>query len=432
MSIALHTDTPRISPPVRWAGYIALGLLGIGGLIATAVRFSYGLSTTGLTSNVAWGMWVVFYIYCIGLSAGSFLMSTIVYVFGMDKFEKMGRMALLSALVALAGGLMFVFIDLGHPSRFYEVFFDWQRSSVLAWESALYIIYVLIIIAELYLLMRHDLAAMGKEFIGWKGRLYRLLALGHKNNGDPAEEHRGTMKKVKFLGIIGLPVAIGVHGGTGALFAVVAAKPEWFSGLFPIVFLVSALLSGAGLMLFLYTWFGRKDKNYVSIVKGLRSFVVAFIAIDLLLFASDILVSLYSRIPDQTEVWRKIAFGPYWYVFWFGQIGLAWFLPLLLTTLKRTRDSATWLGVAGGSIVIGIIAVRLNLVIPAYLFPQLPGLDVALTNPRSAYTYFPSAIEWISSLGLLALLTLAFIVVWHYLPVFERESGETTTEGASA
>jgi len=432
MSIALHTDTPRVSPQVRWVGLAALGLIGIAGLVAIAIRFADGLSTTNMTSNVAWGMWVVFYIYCIGLSAGSFLMSTVVYVFGMEKFEKMGRMALLSALVALAGGLMFVFIDLGHPSRFYEVFFDWQRSSVLAWESALYIVYVLIIMAELYLLMRRDLTAMAKEFTGWKGRLYKLLALGHKNNGDSAEEHRKTMKKVKFLGIIGVPVAIGVHGGTGALFAVVAAKPEWFSGLFPIVFLVSALLSGAGLMLFLYAWFGRKDRNYASIVDGLRTFVVAFIAIDLLLFASDLLVSLYSRIPDQTNVWREIAFGSYWYVFWFGQIGLAWIAPLFLTTFKKTRNSAFWLGMAGGSIVIGIVAVRLNLVIPAYLFPQLPGLDVALTNPRSAYAYFPSAIEWISSLGLLALLALAFVVVWHLLPVFERESVEDNTEGASA
>jgi len=419
------------------AGYSILSLVGLAGLIAIVYRFTYGLATTDLTSNVAWGMWVVFYIYCIGLSAGSFLMSTIIYVFGMDKFERMGRMALLSALVALAGGLTFVFIDLGHPLRFYKVFFNWQRSSVLAWESALYIVYVAIIMAELFLLMRHDLAEMRDESTGWKKRLYSILSLGHEVRPATSEGHNSTMRKVKLLGIVGLPVAIGVHGGTGALFAVVAAKPQWFSGLFPIVFLVSALLSGAGLMLFLYSWFGRKDKYYASIVDGLRTFVVAFIVVDLILFASDLLVSLYSGIPDHIDVWNKIAFGQFWYVFWIGQLGLAWAIPLFITTWKKTRDSAFWLGIAGGSIVLGIIAVRLNLVIPAYLHPQLPGLDEALTNSRSAYEYFPSGIEWISTLGISSLLILAFIIAWHHLPVFEREPGEDIqhnelNEGVSA
>jgi len=431
MSIALHTDTPPIAQRVRWSGYTLLGLLSAAGLVAIVIRFIEGMSTTHLTSNVAWGMWVVFYIYCIGLSAGSFLMSTIVYVFGMDKFERIGRMALLSALTALAGGLVFVWIDLGHPFRFYEVFTSWQFSSVLAWEAVLYIVYVAIILAELHLLMRDDLAELREESTGARHALYGALSLGYRKDGDGAEQQRRTMRKVKALGIVGIPVAVGVHGGTGALFAVVAAKPEWFSGLFPIVFLVSALLSGAGLMLFLYAWFGRKDKQYSSIVAGLRTFVMAFIAVDVLLFASDLLVSLYSRIPSHTEVWNRIAFGPYWYVFWFGQLGLAWFLPLLLTTLRKTRDSAMWLGIAGGSVVVGIVAVRLNLVIPAFLQPQLPGLDVALTNPRSAYTYFPSGIEWISSLGVIALLTLAFIAAWHLLPVIEREPGDGPTKGAS-
>ncbi len=431
MSVSIHADTPHVGRAARGSGLALLGLLALGGVAAVVIRLSQGMVVTNLTSNVAWGMWVVFYIYCIGLSAGSFLLSTVVYVFRMERFEKMGRLALLSALFALAGGLLFVWIDLGHPWRFWKVFADWQRSSVLAWEAVLYLFYIVIILGEMFLLMRHDLATIRDESTGWRKRIFTILALGHRAADDTSALRERSMKIVRALGVIGIPVAIGVHGGTGALFAVVAAKPLWFSGLFPIIFLVSALLSGAGLMLFLYAWFGKRDADYGPIVSGLRTFVVGFIALDLLFFASDLLVTLYSGIPDHIEVWKQIAFGEYWYVFWFGQLLLAWFLPLFIATYRRTKTSALWLGLGGAAVVAGILAVRLNLVIPAYLFPQLPGLDRALPDARAAYSYFPSLNEWISSLGIAALLILAFIAAWRFLPVFEREPDRELTEGAS-
>jgi len=406
----------------RASGLLLLGVLALLGVWATGVRLVEGMRVTNLTSNMAWGMWVAFYIYCIGLSAGSFLMSTLVYVFGMHQFEKMGRMALLSALFALFGGLTFVWIDLGHPFRFYKIFTGWQVSSVLAWESLFYIFYIVAICAELWLLMRCDLATIRDRATGWSRHLYGLLALRWRcptTAETLASCHADSLRWVRRIGIIGIPIAIGVHGGTGALFAVVAAKPYWFSGLFPIIFLVSALVSGCGLMLFLYAWFGRQDEDLPAMLAGLRGFLVLFIGIDLLLFTSDLLVGLYAGIPDHVAAWHEIIFGDYWYVFWFGQIGLAWLAPLVLASLPATRESRRWLGLAGATVVAGIVAVRLNLVIPAYLHPQLPGLAQALPSPRAAYSYFPSFVEWASSFGLLALLALAFIAAWQLLPMYD-------------
>lgn len=416
---------------------LVLGALALAGVWATVYRLFKGIGVTNLTSNMAWGMWVAFYIYCIGLSAGSFLMSTLVYVFGMHQFEKMGRMALLSALFALFAGMTFVWIDLGHPWRFYKIFTGWQASSVLAWECLFYIFYIVAICMELWFLMRCDLAKLRETTTGWRRRLYTLLACGWGCPRDTralAACHADSMRCVRRIGIIGIPVAIGVHGGTGALFAVVAAKPYWFSGLFPIIFLVSALVSGCGLMLFLYGWFGRDDEDLEIILSGLRGFLLLFIGVDLVLFVSDLLVGMYSAIPEHADVWHEIMFGDYWYVFWGGQIGLARLVPLVLLSLPSTRQHRMWLGLAGAAVVAGIVAVRLNLVIPAYLHPQLPGLDVALASPRAAYEYFPSLIEWVSSLGLLALFSLLFIASWRLLPMDELglfEDSAKTRGGAA-
>ena len=120
----MQATTLPITLP-RWAKpayYVVVGFLSLVGVVSVLVRLIYGMKVTALTSPIPWGMWVVIYIYFIGLSVGSFLMSTLVYVFGMHRYEKVGRMALLSALFALFGGMLFIWIDLGHPERFWYIF----------------------------------------------------------------------------------------------------------------------------------------------------------------------------------------------------------------------------------------------------------------------------------------------------------------------
>lgn len=407
---------------IKNTGIAILVLLAIMGIWTLGIRLQEGMKVTNLNS-ISWGLWVSLYIYCIGLSAGSFLLSTMIYVFGMHQFEKMGRMSLLSALIALIAGLLFVWIDLGHPWRFYKIFTGWQSSSVLAWESMLYLSYIVIILLELWLVTRNDFYLLYHKNTGFKKKIYKFLSLGWKRKETIEErvaDYARKMKWVKILGIIGLPNAIGVHGGTGALFAVVAAKPYWFSGLFPIIFLVSALVSGCGLMLMLYSFWGKKDEDHQNIVFGLRNFLLMFIGIDVILLASDLLINFYGGIPDHVNILNNIMFGRYWYVFWLGQIGLAWLLPILIGSMSATKNKVNWLGFAGLCTVVGIVCVRFNLVMPAYTEHQLPGLDKSFEGfTRLSYSYFPSGIEWMTSIGLWALLVLIFIAMWKIVPLFD-------------
>lgn len=412
--------------------YTILSFLSLVGIIALGVRLVYGMKVTALTSPIPWGMWVAVYIYFIGLSAGSFLLSTLIYVFGMHQYEKVGRMALLSALFALIAGLLFVWIDLGHPERFWYVFSRWHHTSVLAWEILFYLFYIVAITCELWFLMRCDLASLAEQERGFRQRVYRLLSLGFRCPRDVQEFqrcHAQSLRVVRFFGIIGIPVAIGVHGGTGAIFAVVAARPYWYSPLFPIIFLVSALASGAGLMTFLYSLLGRRDEEYDRIVKGMANLALLFISVDALLLASEFLVGLYGGIPEHVEVYHQILFGPFPYTFWVGQLLLATLVPVVLISFKGTRQSPFWLGVAGLSMVIGIVAVRLNLVIPAMVIPLLKGLDTAFIQPRWNYFYFPSFWEWTSTIGLIALIVVSFSIAYEVLPVYSKVEEQFAERG---
>lgn len=495
--------------------YILLVALSIMGIWALGIRLAEGMRTTALTSYISWGLWVSIYIYFIGLSAGSFLISTFIYVFGMHKLEKVGRMALLTALFSLGAGLLFIWLDLGHLWRFWEIFATPNFTSMMTIESYLYLIYMALILAELWLLMRNDLAILRNSSAGWRRSLYSLLALGHHigtNAQAQQAAHQKAHRWVSILGLLGVPTAIGVHGGTGSIFAVAIARPYWNTGLFPIVFLVSALASGSALVTFLYAAFARRSSEFHELLRSLSILTVIFIGIDLLLLFSEILVGLYAGIPYDVQLFRAVMTGPYAYVFWLGQLGLATVIPFVLVGVSlRRREIATapvpatrrkkapfgslstimiaavllfvawdvvlfnnvntpiqvainsetnslwqsivaardnigfwvaqlvligamfalviqrwgslrfWLGAAGLSTVLGIFAVRLNIVIPGFVVPVLEHLELAYQDSRLIFSYSPSGLEWASTIGLIALIVLLFSVAYELLPVYGRK-----------
>ncbi|WP_083248420.1 NrfD/PsrC family molybdoenzyme membrane anchor subunit [Desulfuribacillus stibiiarsenatis] len=409
--------------------FLLIGLFSLVGLWAIYYRLTEGLTMTALTSNVSWGLWVVFYIFFIGLSAGSFLLSTMVYVFGMKQFEKIGKLALVSAFFALLGGLLFVFIDLGHPERFWHALAYRQLGSILSWEIHFYLLYMAIIVAELWYLLREDAARLVATTSGVKQTFLKAVTLGYKipnSQQKLAADRAKSHKWMKILGVVGIPTAIGVHAGTGSLFAVVMAKHVWNTALTPIIFLVSALVSGAALMMILYAFLVDKNRQDKSMLQSLESLLILFIAVDLLLVAAEYVVGLYNYVPDERGILLDMLFGERWYIFWLGQITLGAIIPIAL--LSKSNKSSKVYGLAGISTILGILCVRWNLVVPAYLKPQLYGLDEAYVNSRLLYEYTPNMMEWVVSFGLISIVVLLFSWALNLLPIMENKEVEHSYE----
>ncbi len=401
---------------LRWLGYGILSLATVAGLWATLVRFSEGLIVTNMTQHVPWGFWVALYIYFIGLSAGSFLLSTLVYVFRIERYEAAGRLALVQALLCMLFGLWLILIDLGHPERFYKVFVSFNPTSVLAWEALLYTVYVVIILAEMVLAFRPD-------FVRWaeQGRsFYGKLTFGRLDlSPETLERDRSWLRR---LGILGIPVAIGVHGGTGAIFAVAKARPNWFSGLFPIIFLVSALASGGALLTFFTAVLSKRPpEKKLRLVRDLARLTIGVLAFDLLLLASEILVTFYGGIPHEVIGWKLTLFGPYWYVFWLAQLGLGTLLPITIASHPRLGNSVGWLGLAGFLVAVGIIGTRLNIVIPPLIAPAFENLPEAYHHFRFSRGYFPSMNELLGGVFAFTLVVWLFLAASKLLPLDPQE-----------
>jgi molybdopterin-containing oxidoreductase family membrane subunit len=400
------------------AYWLALGVTMLIGALALVVRVTDGLRVTNLTQIVPWGLWVALYIYFIGLSAGSFLLSSLIYVGGVKRFEPIGRLALFTAFVALMAGLLFIWLDLGHMERFWTVFFNRNPNSVLEWEIHFYILYMVVLVAELWLLMRRDLVRWAEEKQGWQRTLYGILTLGSNDVSDKSLQE--DMRLVKLLGIIGIPVALAVHGGTGAIFAVVKARPYWYTGLFPLIFITSALASGGALLTFVAAFFSRLgERERRELVSGLGKLVAALLGLDLLFIASEFLVGLYGAIPDHLATYETIMFGPFWWVFWILQLGIGALIPLILLMNRRTNTNLKWIGIAGALIVVGIVGVRLNIVIPPLTRPLVEGFDAAYTPFTVAATpsVVPALLDQILSYivwagGLIVLVAIAALILF--------------------
>lgn len=397
-----------------WIGILVV-LFAAGGYFILE-RMVMGLQTTNLSSTTPWGAWIAFYIFFVGLSAGAFLLSTMIFVFGMEQYERVGKMALFTAIVCMIIALTFVLMDLGRPDRALNAMVFWNVTSILAWEIHFYVVYITLLVTELYIAMRADLVRL-RPLDNLRGKIARLLTF--KNSTVTEETIKRDHKWMKILGSIGIPLAIlGVHGGTGAIFAVVSAREAWNTGLFPIIFVISAMVSGTALLLAIYVIKAKATKAEIDkgMVISLAKMMVAFLFIDLLFQFYDLLVGWYSLSETSLQSLGTMMGSSYSWSYWGVQLFIGSVIPIFLVFYKKTSKNMNALLIAAICIVIGIIGVRFNIVVPSQIVPIMDGFPGG--------NYFPTIREWMVSVGIVAMGLLIFTIGDQLLPLEENEQLE--------
>jgi len=378
---------------VLWAIAFAFGVFGV------VQKFMYGDLLVNLGSRVTWGLWVAMYIYFIGLSAGAFLLSSLVYVFKMKIFEKVGKLALITALITLICALLSIWFDLGHQWRFYEVFTTPNLPrSVMAWMIWLYTAYFILLVVEALLAFRIDSGKLSETRRVRKQRTLQILAS------------------------FGIPLAIAFHGGVGALFGVVASNPIWHSALAPLVFLTGAVLSGCALlaMVFVFLWKDNTSKDYRQIAFLLGRIILVTLLFDELLEWSELSIAMWLGSPAHTAGFKAMLYGHFWYVFWIVHILLGVVVPVVILLVKSRKPK--WIGFASLFVVFTFLGVRLNIVIPGLVTAKIPGEAAAFFSKRLLYSYTPSLQEWLVGLFIVALGIALFYLADKYLKLTKPQN----------
>jgi molybdopterin-containing oxidoreductase family membrane subunit len=395
-------------------GVAVLGLIiGTVGLINFLV---YGKSTLALGSYIPWGLWVSLYTFFLGLTAGAFLITILTYVFRIKMFSGIGPLSAFTVVVTILAEMTIITLDIGHPLRMYQMFITPNVKSMIFWMVVFTLAMLIIYILETYYLLREEIIEWSQD-PGIKNRkIYQSLALGRIAYTE--EDRRQDHRRVRLLSLISIPVGLFFYGSNGAVFAVLLNRPIWNSTLTPLLFIISALVSGGALIVLLTFMFKRDDKVIHLLAHTIRFLLVVMLILEFLHF----FISYQWDVVYIVAALDLILYGHYWWNFWFVHLALGSLVPLYL--MVRYHDNARVLAWACFLIVFTFIAFRLSFVIPDQAVYKLEGLDTSYFHARLRTAYVPNLTEWLVAVWVISLGLLTFLLGTRWLPVIQAGRGE--------
>ena len=358
------------------------------GITSTVIRYGWGLgSSTNLSDEFPWGLWIGFDILCgVGLAAGGFVVAASVYIFNLDRYKPILRPAILTAFLGYILVMFGLMYDLGRPWNVWHVMVMWNPKSVM-FE------------------------------VGWCVMLYStVLALEFSPVVFERFNLEGPKKLIHSLTIplviIGVILSSLHQSSLGSLYLIVPSKiyPLWYSSTLPFLFLLSAIAVGPAMVIIESFLSSRAFKREIEvpILGQLGKVSAAALAIYLVLKIEDILSYHLGSLLLQPNLEAAL----YWTEIVFGVI-----TPMVLFAIPRIRYSKRGLFISALFVVLGFILNRLN-------------LSITAIGQYSSTSYFPSWTEISITLMIVALGFAAFRLAVKYLPIFpqEHESSPVTTK----
>ncbi len=325
--------------------------------------------------ELQWSVLIVLYPFLTGLVAGAFILASLERVFRVDAVKPTYRLALLTALAFLLVAPLPLQLHLGHPERSLEMYLTPHRSSAMAMFGFVYLWYLMaVLVLEIWLDYRRDIVVLSQSTRGWKRWFYKALTLGSSNISERSLEVDNKVGWI--ITVIGIPSAFLLHGYVGFIFGSVKANPWWSSPLMPVVFIFSAMVSGIAAVMLVYMALCKLRKVPIDMrcVDTIAKYLFYTFLID---FALELL-DLVHRIYESDESFRSLDFMVHTKLYFphiVIQILLGTVTPILVLAatqvlrLGENRRKFAY-GVAGCLALIGIFAMRWNVVIGGQLFSK--------------------------------------------------------------
>lgn len=371
------------------------------------------------TLQPLWSVLIVLYPYITGLVAGAFIMASLVRVFNVRVLEPVYRLSLLTAFAFLLCATLPLLCHLGHPERCFEIMMTPHLTSPMAIFGFVYAWYLMaVLLLELWFDYRADFVEWSKTTPGFQGLLYRLFTVGVTDTSAPALALDHKIGHI--LSIVGIPSAFLLHGYVGFIFGSVKANPWWGNVLMPIIFIMSAMVSGIALCVLNYmllTWMRRKTLD-MKCLDTMCMFLFYALVVDAAIEGLDWIHRIYSA-EEGFQVIQYMAREKLFYTLSVGQVSLGTLVPVLLLgslQLLRRYVPDLWRRrmyfTSALLIVIGVLAMRWNVVIGGQTFSKsLRGVMTYKMEFAGLEGYYMAAV----------LLSLPFIILTVMIKLFLSE-----------
>jgi molybdopterin-containing oxidoreductase family membrane subunit len=263
----------------RWL----LSLLGVMtvGFACWGLQLDRGLTITGLSRDVSWGLYIAQFTYLVGVAASAVMVVLPYYLHNIKVFGKITILGEFLAVSAVTMCLLFIVVDLGKPMRMLNVLLYPTPNSILFWDM---------IVLNGYLFLN--------IIIGWN-----VLEAENKDVPPP--------KWIKPLIYLSIPWAVSIHTVTAFLYAGLPGRHLWLTAIMAARFLASAFCSGPALLImlcFILKKLTRFDAGKEAIQK--LSVVMTYALIISVFFVGlEFFTAFYSQIPGHMASLKYLFIG---------------------------------------------------------------------------------------------------------------------------
>jgi protein NrfD len=359
---------------ILWLVLLLLGLAGV------YQRITLGHLPAGYGSYVPWGLWVALYFHGVGIAGGAFVIGALGFILKWPGFRHPAalRTAIIISMAGILPSFLGVWLDLGHMERAVRIFTAPSFTSMMAFNAWMYGLYLALAAAVWALSFRPQ--------SGW---LRPFLCLAG------------------FFSVL-------FPSQSGAFFGVVEARPYWHTALLPMLFLTSAITSGAAVLLLvrviqgachLGDWDSPMPEEYEDAVGKLRIITLVGVCVYFLFEFAEFSIALWNPISHAPAI-ELVLFGPYWWVFWIVHLAIGGVLAVVL--LSVGRPSARTLGAL--LVAVTFVSARLNVLVPGQAVGEIRGLQEAFHHPRLTYIYHATPMEYMVGCFMLAVGVAVFFL----------------------
>jgi len=361
--------------PHFWSSFF-VGLVALLGFILVR-RYTMGLGAiSNLSDQMPWGLWIGFDLLCgVALGAGGFTVTAVVYIFHLKNYQSMSRPAVLTAFLGYIIVVMALLVDLGRPWNIWHPLVFWNPHSVMFEVGWCVMLYTTVLFLEFIPVVF--------ERFGWT----RQVRWMHKY-------------LTPSLVIAGVLLSTMHQSSLGTLYVIAPQKlhPLWYSPILPILFFVSAIALGLSMtnVEALFTFRGLGHQLKPRLLRGVGRASAVMLMVYLVIRIEDLIVRdafKYVFTMDKASL------------FFLAEIIIGGIVPMVLLFQKRVRHNMLLLGGAQLLVVLGVIFNRMNVAVTAF---QL----------GTGAQYKPHWMEFVVSMGMVAIGIYAFSMAVRYLPVF--------------
>jgi Ni/Fe-hydrogenase subunit HybB-like protein len=342
-------------------------------------QLDYGLGVTGMSRDVSWGLYIAQFTFLVGIAASAVML---VLPYYLHDYKAFGKITILGEFLAVSAVIMcviFVFVDLGQPSRVMNILLHPSPTSILFWD---------VIVLSGYLLIN--------IFTGWI-----VLSCDRKDIPPP--------RWIKPLIYLSIPWAVSIHTVTAFIYAGLPGRSFWLTAIMAPRFLASAFASGPALLILLcltLNSYGRFNAGEKAI-QALSKIVAYALAASIFFVLVELFTVFYSGLPEHEASFRYLFYGlsgHYNLVPWMWTSAVLAFAALGMLTIPRIRRKEVWLAVACIAVFVSLwIEKGLGLVVTGFI-----------PSPLETITeYVPTGTEIAITLGIWAVGFLILTILYR-------------------